>query len=259
MKKLVLALVPAIAMVASMSSCTKDETTPTIPKVDTPVVNNTAPTPFTPTFGDVNGSLAAVQMKYSMEQMGFPIDISYETAVATFTNGSTTLVDAGTVSVNGINLEKQTNNSYLKMATTGLTTADLKYSSGVDWSVSGTGNIPTVSYKHGTNFPEYTGTVPTEITKANGLSFTFNTSNTMNADSVYVFVGASNGKTFIKGYAPNAGTVKITASDLSGLPTVTDKTAYLEVLPVKFDVQSFSGKPFVFIKEQAIVRNVNIN
>jgi hypothetical protein len=260
MKKLLLSVVPVLAFMAMVSSCTKVDTPDVTPPVDTTKpAPSPAPTPFTPSMGDAMGSLAAVQMKLSMEQAGFPIDINYETAVATFTNGSTTLVDAGTVSVNGINLEKQTNNSYLKMATPGLTTSDLKYATGVDWSVSGTGNVPTVTYKHGTNFPDYSGSVPTEITKANGLSFSFTASNTKNADSIYVFIAAPNGKTFIRSYAPTAGSVTISASDLSGLPVVSDKTAYLEVLPVKFAVETFSGKRFVFIKEQAIVRNVNIN
>ncbi len=259
MKKLILAIVPVI-ITAALTSCSKTET----PEVPNPVDTTTkptsaAPTPFTPTVADVNGSMAAVQMSYKMEQMGISVDVDYETAVATFYNGST-MVDAGTVSVNSINLEKQTNNSYLKMATTGLTVADLKYSSGVDWSVSGGVNgVPAISYKHGTNFPSYTGNVPDALTKANGLSFSFTSSNTKNADSVYVFIAAPNGKTFLRGYAPNAGSVTISASDLSGLPTVSDKTAYLEVLPVKFAVETFSGKRFVFIKEQAIVRNININ
>lgn len=260
MKKLVLSLVPVLAFAAMVSSCNKVETPTVTPPIDTTTPTPAAaPTPFTPSAGDANGVLAAVQMKYKLEQAGVAFDVAYETAVANFYNG-TSVVDAGTVSVNNINLEKQSNNSYIKMATTGMTVADLKYSSGVSWNVTGGVNgVPAISYNHGTNFPNYTGELPATITKANSLSFTFNASTVQNADSVYVFIGSTGNKTFIKGYSPTAGNVKISGNDLTDIPNVSDNTAFLEVVPVKFAVETIGGKRYTFIKEQAIVRNVNIN
>jgi len=259
MKKLILSLAPAMAFVAILASCNKVETPTVTPPVDTTATTSTALTPFTPSAGDANGLLAAVQMKYKLEQAGIVFDVAYETAVANFYNGSA-LVDAGTVSVNDIALEKQSNNSYLKMASTGMTVADLKYAAVVNWNVTGGVNgVPNKGYSHGTNFPNYDGELPTTITKANGVNFTFNSNTVQNADSVYVFIGTSNNKTYIKGFSPTAGSIKITGSDLSGIPTVSDNTAFLEVVPVKFAVETIAGKRYTFIKEQAVVRNVNIN
>lgn len=261
MKKLLLSVVPVLAFMAMVSSCTKVDTPDVTPPVDTTKPTpSPAPTPFTPSAGDANGVMAAVQMKYKLEQAGIAFDVDYETAVATFTNGSAALVDAGTVSVNNINLEKQSNNSYIKMATTGMTTADLKYSSGVSWNVTGGINgVSAISYNHGTNFPNYTEELPATITKSNSLSFTFNASTVQNADSVYVFIGSTGNKTFIRGYSPTAGNIKISGNDLTGIPNVSDNTAFLEVVPVKFAVETIGGKRYTFIKEQAVVRNVNIN
>ena len=57
---------------------------------------------------------------------------------------------------------------------------------------------------------------------------------------------------------PAPATVTIKASELSGLPTVTDNTAYLEVVPFTYAYPSISGKGFVFIKETAVVSAVSI-
>jgi hypothetical protein len=259
MKKVLYTSVSAFVFAMMVASCKKEETpTPNPPTNDTTNTNKTAPT-FTPTIADINGSLIALQTKTTVTQSGFSVDNTIETATAVFYGTGSTIVDAGTVSVNGFDLAKQTNNSYLKAPSATSTTLSLNFSTGASWLVSGNSNVSAISYKHGANFPQYTGEVPTSITKANGLSFTFNASNVKNADSVYVFIAASDGKTFMKAFAPDAGTVNITASELSGLTTNSNNSAFLEVIPVTYTVQNISGKRYAFIKEQACVKNVNIN
>jgi hypothetical protein len=262
MKKIALIAIPAILLMSSITSCdkAKEKVTPTIPKVDTPKVSS-GPTPYSPTMTGVDGALIAIRMMYKVEQMGVNVDVASDIATAMFyDNAGSNMIDGGTVSVNNVNLEKQQNNSYNKMATTGTSPSDLDLDGGASWNVAGnsSNSVPAFSYGFGSNFPSYTETLPTTITKSNGLSFTFNSTTVKNADSVYIAIIANN-KQVIKSYAATAGSVTISTSDLGSLPSVSDKTAYLEVLPIKMIVRSYSGKEYVFIKEQAVVASVNIN
>jgi hypothetical protein len=259
MKKVLYTGVSAFVFALMAASCNKEETPdPTPPITDSTDTSKTAPS-FTPSIADINGSMVALQTKTTVTQSGFSVDSKVETATAVFYSTGTTLVDAGTVSVNGFDLTKQTNNSYLKTPSATSTALSLNFPTGANWSVSGNSNVSAISYAHGTTFPEYTGDVPTSITKANGLSFNFNSSNVKYADSVYVFIATSNGTTFIKAFGANAGSVSISASELSNLPTNSNSSAFLEVIPVTYTVQNISGKRYAFIKEQACVKNVNIN
>ncbi len=260
MKKLTYLLTPALVVVMALASCDKTTTpNPTNPTNNNPTTGPTPQTPAAPS--DAHGALVAINMKFKVEQLGFVIDVNSELGVASFfssAGNSSSLVDGGTVKLNNNEIEKQSNNSYFTMATTGQTPSDLGLSNGASWNVAGNGNVPAISYNHGSNFPEYTGDVPGSITKANGLSLTFNSSNTSNADSVYVFI-SSGSATFIKSYAANAGSITISSSELNGLPDNSDNTAILEILPVKTTVQTFSGKKYAFIKEEANVRYITIN
>lgn len=265
MKKLFNLFIPALAITFSVTSCDKDPVT-TVPTIDTPKTTPTgaAPTPVTPQTGDgIWGAMIALKMQfsYSNPQIPMPVTTESQLGVASFydsDNGKGTLVDAGTVAVNGYDLEKQTNNSYMENATTGLTPSTLDLGSTVKWEVAGGNGIPVINYSHSGGFPEYSGTLPTTITKANGLEIDLG-SKVSGADSVYVVIVASS-KQIIKAYGANPAPAKatISSSDLSGLPNVDDNTAYLEVVPFTYDITTISSKRFAFIKETAVVTGVNI-
>lgn len=262
MKKISLIAIPAALLMLSVASCdkAKESVTPKVPSVDSPGM--AAPTPYAPKMTGVNGALIGIRMTYKMDQMGIKVDVASEIATAMFydNNNTSSFLDGGTVSLNNIAIEKQTNNSYTKTASTGMTPSDLDLDGGTSWNVSGNGsnNVPSFTYAYGTDFPSYTGELPSSVTKSGSLSFTFNSGTVKNADSVYVAIIAGSSQV-IKSYAANAGAVTISASDLSGLPAISDKTAYLEVLPVKMQIKVFSNREYVFIKEQAVVTNININ
>lgn len=243
----------------AMASCTPEETPePEIPTTTTP----TAPTPPQPTINGVNGVLVALDLDFSITQMGISVPLNTEMGIAAFYNtpGDTTMVDAGTVKINNVSLTKNANNSYL--VTAGIPSQEpstLNYDGGnTNWSVSGAGSIPAITGNYAYNLPSYSGTIPTDINKANGL--TLNLSGTMsNTDSVYVVI-ISGSTSFMKSYAPSAS-VSISASDLSGL-TASSATspAYIEIVPWKvIGYQTISGKTFAFVNERAYVRTVNIN
>lgn len=264
MKKFTILMVPAIAMAIGFTSCDKTPVEPTIPKIDTPQTT-AAPTPVTPSAGDgMWGAMIALEMKFTINnpQLPVPVTTSTDMGIASFydnNNGSGNLVDAGTVSINGNDLEKNTNNSYTLTATTGMTPSTLDLGSTVSWKVSGGSGISAITHNHTTSgFPDYTGTTPTEIDRSKDLEVDLG-SNVSGADSVYVVI-VTTSKTIIKAYGANPAPSKatITASELSGLSAVDDNTAYFEVVPFTYEVSTISGKKYAFIKEAAVVTAVNV-
>lgn len=265
MKKLLKLAVPAFAIMLGVASCEKVDTTPSTPSNNNPNPNTpSAPTPMTPSPAtDFWGIMVALKMEYSynMSQLPMPVSLDYEMGVANFYSaaGSSSLVDAGSVSLNSNDLEKQTSGSYYVSATTGLTPSTLSLDNGVKWQVAGGNGIPSINYTHAGSFPEYSGTVPTEINRSQDLVIDLG-SKVSGADSVYVVVVTSS-KTIMKAFGANPAPAKatISASELGALPAVSDNTAYLQVVPFTYDLPVFSGKKFVAIKETAVVSAVNIN
>ena len=262
MKNFTKIIVPAFALAIGFTSCDK---VPTEPTTQTPTTTTpSSPTPVQPNInGDYSGVMVALKMgfNYSMPQLPIPVNIESEMGIASFYSspGSGTMVDAGTVKINTIDLKKETNNSYLINATTGLTPSTLNLGSGVAWSVSGAGSVSAVSYTHTGIFPDFDGTLPTEVDRAKGLDISLG-SNISGADSVYVVIIDKEGKIVQKAYGgnPAPAMASFTASDLSGLSAVTDNAAYVEVVPFTYKTPTISGKQYVFIKEYAAVTAVNI-
>lgn len=262
MKKLT--LLASAAMVIMVTSCDKKTTTTT----PTTTPTSTSPTPPSPTVNasDVSGVLVSINMEYNSQPTGSPIPITLNSELASAffysTPGSSTFVDAGTVSVNTYNLDKATNNAYSKIGTVGMTPSSLDFGSGSSsksaWVVGGSGSVTALNYSHNIAMPDYSSTLPTSVTKASGISFTFNSGSLTGADSVIVLIASGN-TSVTKTYAATAGTVTISASDLSALPAVSDNTALLEICPYKYNVVTLNSKKYVFIKEQAVVSNININ
>lgn len=264
MKNLLKVIVPAVVVMFSFSSCDKDNTTttPTTPTTTTPTTP-TAPTPPTPAVtGNYWGMMAAIQMKfsYTTPQLPTPVSITSDIGVAAFYsskgNGNT-LESAGTVSVNGNALDMNTNNSYTLTATMGLTPSSLSLGSNVKWEATGSTNVNSLTYTHQGAFPDFTGTVPTSIDKSKDLTISLGSKLT-GADSVYIVIVTSS-NTLIKRFGGNASSATISATDLGTLPTVTDGTAYFEVVPFNYTTSTLNGKEYVFIKEAAVVSTVDIN
>lgn len=263
MKNLTKIIVPVVAIAFGITSCDKATTT-TTPTTTTPTTTTpTSPTPVMPTINNSHwGAMIALKTKlaYTAPQLGTPITVETEMAVASFYDaiGSSNIVDAGTVTINDNALEKQTNNSYMVTATPGMTPSSLSLGNNVKWSVGGGSSTPAISYSHNGPFPDYKGTLPTEIDKSKDFEITLG-SDVTGADSVYVVIISAD-KQIIKSYSGNPAPSKITidASELSGLKTVSDNTAYLEVVPFTYVVKAQNGKDFVFIKETAALSAINI-
>lgn len=263
MKHLNKFLLPVAALGMSlMVSCNPKDVIPDEPDEPQPTTP-TAPTPPSPTVSGTWGALIALKMTLTYSQMGYNIDVATEMGIGAFYNAlnSGTLVNAGTVQLNNIALDKNANESYSKVATMGMTPTDMGISSGVNWNVGGGSGIPSFTYTHDGGFPDFTGTIPETITRANGMALTLNNTTVSNADSVYVYI-ISGSTTLLKSYAANAGPVTIEAADLNGLAaSSTTSPAYVEVIPWKYIISDVGtpAKPIAFIKEKAVVKSVTLN
>lgn len=243
-----------IALIVSLNSCKKDDSSAS---PSTSGSNGSTPSPQV---GNVDGSLVSLETNVTTTAGGFPFTITTETGVATFfatTGNNSAFINAGTVSVNTYSLDKQSNNSYVKSATVGQTPASLNFSSqSSNWIVSGAGAVPAITYNHTSNFPSFTGVIPSSINRANSLTISLG-SDVNDADSVIVFITKGN-VSITRTFSGSALSAVIPSSALTSLPVVTDNSALIEVIPYSINLQLFSGKNYAFVKEQANVKSINI-
>lgn len=247
MKKFILFLALPLGLCLGTSSCVKDK----IDDLTKPKTNST--TPPTPAVPGVDGALVSVRVGTTTMAAGIPFTIDIESAVAAFYDAANnnSLLPAGTVKVNGFELTKADNNSYTFMSDKDL---DLNFGSGSAWNVTGAGAVPAINYTHNDAFPKFSGTLPTSITRANGL--TINLSSVSNADSVWIFIAAGD-KTLTKHLGSNPGSVTLTAAELNTLPAT--ETCIFEVIPWRYRIQNISGKDIVLIKEYAAVATLKMD
>lgn len=244
-------------------SCKKDTTAPA----------NTSPVPSAPTpsfGGDVKGALVSLRTSFSYDPNKFAslpitvpvVDLEAESGVAVFSNDLSTgnYLDAGAVSVNTNNLPKLSNNSYTKLAFDFVNSSfSLDFDGGSQWSVEGKGDVPAISYNHTQTFPNYTGRASMPETASTTSNLTVSLSGISNADSVYVLLVANN-KEVLKRVGSSTSSVTFTAAEIQSVGTTGgNATAYLEVCPFRYTIQTISTKQYAFIKEYAVVKNVTIN
>jgi len=203
------------------------------------------------------GKLTA--MKTDSVSISFVGDTTHkggEYALAFFTDSTTsTDLDAGAVSLNNITLNHYAGNYPYNGPTDSVEYMD-------NWTVSGSSKVPAFSYNYNTSFPTYTGTLPYAITKADGLSFTFNASTVPFSDSIYVIITTTdqNGKVanYSKCFSATAGKVTITGSDFNYLPATPVYRANLTLIPFRYTTAAYGDKKFVFIKQSEISHNVSV-
>lgn len=236
-----------------------------------PAASSPVPTAPTPSFGgDVKGTLVSLRINFSYDPNKFAslpitvpvVELEAETAIAVFSNDLSTgnYLDAGNVSVNTNAVEKLANNSYTKLAFDFVNSNfSLGFNDGSDWSVQGKGDVPAISYNHTQTFPGYSGKSGMPETASTTSNLTVSLSGISNADSVYVLFAANN-KDILKRVGSSTSSVTFTAAEIQSLGTTGGKaTAYLEVCPFRYTIQTISSKKYAFIKEYAVVKNVTIN
>jgi hypothetical protein len=215
----------------------------------------TSSSAVTISFSDSYGALAAVTAVTYSTVAGMVIPVEVNTPVAAFhvSQGSSTLIDAGTVTLNGKTLSKQSNNGYVYTSV-----ADPVSYGTLTWTVSGANGIPAINYSDDRPMPDFSGysNLPSSITKSAGLTISL-AGTISNADSVWVVIIGSSGSPLIKKAGGNPSDVVISSSELSGLPS---GTGILEIVPWNYKSEDFNSKRFYFVNEKAFVKNgVTIN
>lgn len=251
-KRNTLFLLAAFAISVMISSCAKDKVEEAVPTQEpTPTAN----TNFS--FSDGHGVLAAVKSVSYTTVAGYTVPVETNTAVAVFSAnpGTTAYADAGAVQLNGKELTKQSNNSYVYQNFT-----NPLMLSQVSWTVAGTSAVPSINYTHNKPMPSYSGydALPTAITRNNGLTVGLGNA-VSGADSVYVIVtGNSEGQYLLKRFGGAATQAVFSASELSGL--TAGNTGLLQVVPWNYTPVEFSGKKVYFVNETAYSKiGVTIN
>lgn len=216
-----------------VSSCKKEDILPEEP-APTPVSTPAGST--TPIPANADGVMWAIKSTSSVQ--GFTIDIG--TAVGIFMNGTTDLVNVGTVSVNSTNLTMSSNNAYTFSPSQTMPTG-LDFSS-TNWAATGGNGHAAFTYDASSlTFPVGSAiTSSATVTKANGYTLTCST--VSDADSTLFLVGNVS-----KTISGSANSCTFSSSELSGLST---GTSVVMIVPYKLMQATVNGKNYYFGKER---------
>lgn len=238
----------------SLSSCKKDEEEPE----PTPAPTPAAPSNPIPAPSSAFGALVAIQTaNYVTVPFLGEINQPIGLGVAVFGNlVSPGYVDAGTVSLNGAALTKQSNNSYVytpaASSPTGIDLGDDSH-----WVVSGnsTTTVPAIDLMSPRSMPtgpKYSGSTTIPI----NAEFTLSSSVTIaDADSIYYSV-IGNGATVQKVVAGNIQSVTFTAAEMT---TLTAGGGYVQIAPYNISAQTVGGKQFYLVNESVTTKQVTFN
>lgn len=281
---------------AALASCKKSEdvtvapTAPVVaPAAESPIFFPGIATPNSPVVKPVSGTLVSMRtdVNYLQPNSIYLQSTRTETVRANFypsrTPGSpAAFEDAGEVKVNGISLEKQTENSYSKTMGYGLTGSPLLTTTKTEWEVTGAGNVPAIPlYNQGTAFPSYNGT-PFQrngnVTTRQVVLTTKPTATAINlidrnddlvlplgssisaADSLYIIVSDGATKVMVRTTVQPVNlpivvatptNVVLPASLLRTLSTNAAGTAFLQTVAFRTLTIERGGKNFTFVKAGA--------
>jgi hypothetical protein len=197
--------------------------------------------------GDAFGTLVAIRSVTYTNAGGNLIPFEFNTATAAFFEavGGSTLVDAGTVQLNGKTLTKANNNAYTYDDVLDPLSLDQ-----VQWEVSGSGDVPAISQTVTKPIPAFTGyeNLPASVSKADGVTISLGAS-ISDADSVLVtVVSVDDGEFAMRTVAGNAASVTFSTGDLAGLST---GAGLLQVNPYNVTSETISGKKYYFLNQSS--------
>jgi hypothetical protein len=115
--------------------------------------------------------------------------------------------------------------------------------------------VPSMAYNDSKKNPDYIGHIPTITERKNGLTFTFDATTVLNADSVTVIYNYDSitHQGISRTFSANAGTVTISRKDIEPLdPDIH----VVQIVPFSYSIQYFGGNPYAFIREKEIDRGI---
>jgi len=216
---------------------------------ETPENTNNNNTVNTFSYDDAFGVLVAVKSVSYTSVGGFDVPVEVNSGSAFFPTdaGAQTFTDAGTVSLEGKNLKRQSNNIY--MYDDYLNPLTL---SNITWNVSGNGSIPAFSKTVSRPLPTFSGysSLPVTVSKASGVSISLGSA-VYAADSIIVMITSSN-EAVLKSVAGGAGSVTFSSTDLSKL--ATSNVGSISISPYNLSDETIGGKKYYFVNESSYVK-----
>ena len=229
--------------VCTFTACKDDEgdDTPATPTQNNN--NNNQNSDPTISFSDADGSLIAIKSSTSTPIGNIPLG----TAVGAFYDGGN-LTDVGTVSVEGVDLTKNSNNSYTATASAS-NPSGISYSLPIEWSVSGANGFSAFTENNMQDFPAVAevnsgGTVD----KSDG--YTLSTTSISNSDSVVFTVG-----NVAKIVSANTTSYTFSSQELSSL---SNGSNIVSIAPYNFYSKTISSKKIYFVNESVVQKSVTI-
>lgn len=216
-----------------------------------------APTPI----AAVWGKLSAIKQRTITIVGPDTVITTSELAIGEFISDTATpgiLANAGNVTLNSIELTRNSNNQYLKSAASGQTPSSLDLDNNMEWHVTGMAAVPPISYKDMEDFPSYTPALPYTISKSAGISLMLDSTTVIGADSVRVLVDDAQGHLVQKIFGAKAGSIAIESTLLAPLTIVTDQTAVIAIMPYGGIVKPFRNRGIHFIRERRFYQSVFI-
>lgn len=235
---------------------------------------NTDDEPFTPpeitppaySFSrfDGNGLLMAkkISVFYNDPLIGLVETVSKEAQASfKYTAFDTFYSDAGAVTCQGKGLSLQSNKSYLL---SGAAANSLAFpDSFIIWNVAGNNvtGIADFIYSTGDGMPEYKGvynnSIPSDISRATGVKIPLG-ANLVGADSVFISL-TSGTKSVRKTIGGKESYCEFSNTELSPLPASADKSALLQIAPIKFDVSLAGGQKMYFANQYSYCKYITIH
>lgn len=207
---------------------------------------------YTPSFDGTFATLVGIKSISTTSTPIGNVDTEIGTAVAVFSeDGGSTFLDAGSVTLNSESLSKQSNNSYVFTPSTsqpsGISLGGTLY-----WEATGN-SWPAFTGSTSQDFATVSTISSSDI--ASGSSYTLTCGGVTSADSVYFGIyGPDGNEYFIAPAGTNSHT--FSASEVNAIGT---GQGYIQVVGLKYDLQSISGRDYWFINETVRTNSVTID
>ncbi|MDB4534079.1 hypothetical protein N9242_04335, partial [Vicingaceae bacterium] len=177
-----------------------------------------------------------------------PITTTIGTGVATFIDGNSSFIGAGTVKLNTNTLTQNPNNSYVFVPGTTMPTG-ISFAGNVSWDVSGGNGFNAFTKNVTIGFPTVSEiTSSATVTKSTGYTVTVN--NVSGADSVLFLVGGID-----KTISGNATSCTFSSSELSSL---ANGTAAVQVAAYISTNETIGGKVIYYGNETVQSKTITV-
>ena len=132
-------------------------------------------------------------------------------------------------------------------------TVDLS-ATAVAWVSSGNGalSIPAINYTDQSNFPNVTYNLPSTISATGTLTIAINVTGS-DSGIIALITGGTTGATYTKNYSPSSTSVSFNATELAKVISPGDLLG-VEIMPISYFSQTYSGKKYYFVKQNAVVQ-----